>query len=91
MTLADFRACAKSALMKRGRAETTVDEVCAAVARWSDYAEQAQGAKFAWSEELARDHGGKAFLPAFLLAFLSAFSGFFVVKRPRDCQRTWAR
>ena len=40
--LADFRACAKSALMKRGRAETIVEEVCAAVAKWPDYAEQAQ-------------------------------------------------
>ena len=41
-TLADFRACAKSALMKRGRAETIVDEVRTAVAKWQDYAEQAQ-------------------------------------------------
>jgi serine/threonine-protein kinase HipA len=41
-TLADFRACAKSALMKRGRAETIVEEVRAAVAKWPDYAEQAQ-------------------------------------------------
>ena len=41
-TLADFRACAKSALMKRGRAEVIVEEVRAAVSRWPDYAEQAQ-------------------------------------------------
>ena len=41
-TLADFRACAKSALMKRGRAEAILKEVRATVARWSDYAEQAQ-------------------------------------------------
>jgi serine/threonine-protein kinase HipA len=41
-TLADFRACARSALMKRGRAETIVEEVRAAVAQWPDYAEQAQ-------------------------------------------------
>ncbi len=41
-TLADFRACAKSALMKRGRAEAIVEEVRAAVAKWPDYAEQAQ-------------------------------------------------
>lgn len=40
--LADFRACAKSALMKRGRAETIVEEVRAAVSKWSDYAERAQ-------------------------------------------------
>jgi serine/threonine-protein kinase HipA len=41
-TLADFRVCARSALMKRGRAETIVGEVRAAVARWPVYAEQAQ-------------------------------------------------
>jgi serine/threonine-protein kinase HipA len=41
-TLADFRACAKSALMKRGRAEAIVEEVRAAVAQWPAYAEQAQ-------------------------------------------------
>ncbi len=41
-TRADFRACAKSALMKRGRAEAMVEEVRAAVAKWPDYAEQAQ-------------------------------------------------
>jgi serine/threonine-protein kinase HipA len=41
-TLADFRACAKSALMKRGRAEAIVEEVLAAVARWPDFAEQAK-------------------------------------------------
>jgi serine/threonine-protein kinase HipA len=40
-TLADFRACAKSALMKRGRAEAIIEEVRAAVAKWPDYAEQA--------------------------------------------------
>jgi serine/threonine-protein kinase HipA len=41
-TLADFRACAKSALMKRGRAEIIIEEVRAAVANWRDYADQAQ-------------------------------------------------
>jgi len=39
-TLADFRSCGKSALMKRGRAEAIVEEVRAAVARWSDFAGQ---------------------------------------------------
>jgi len=39
--LADFRACAKTALMKRGRAEAIMDEVCTAVKKWPDYAEQA--------------------------------------------------
>ena len=41
-TRADFRACAKSALLKRGRAEAIVAEVRAAVARWPDFAEQAR-------------------------------------------------
>jgi serine/threonine-protein kinase HipA len=41
-TLADFRACAQSALMKRGRAEAIIEEVRAAVARWPDFAQQAQ-------------------------------------------------
>jgi serine/threonine-protein kinase HipA len=40
-TLDDFRVCAKSALMKRGRAETIVEEVRTAVAQWPDFAEQA--------------------------------------------------
>ncbi|HTV39029.1 MAG TPA: HipA domain-containing protein [Candidatus Sulfotelmatobacter sp.] len=39
---ADFRMCAKSALMKRGRAEAIVQEVCAAVKKWPEFAEQAQ-------------------------------------------------
>ena len=41
-TLDDFRVCAKSAVMKRGRAETITEEVRAVVAKWPDYAEQAQ-------------------------------------------------
>ena len=41
-TLADFRACAKNAVMKRGRAEAIVEEVLAAVSKWPDFAEQAQ-------------------------------------------------
>jgi serine/threonine-protein kinase HipA len=44
-TLADFRACAKSAMMKRGRAETLIEEVTAAVAKWPEYAEHAEVGK----------------------------------------------
>ena len=44
-TLADFRACASSAMMKRGRAEAIVEEVRTAVSKWLDYAEQAQVTK----------------------------------------------
>ncbi len=38
----DFRACAKSASMKRGRAETIVAEVQDVVRRWHDYAEESR-------------------------------------------------
>ena len=44
-TLEDFRACAKSALMKRGRAEAIAAEVRAAVARWPEYAAMARVAE----------------------------------------------
>ncbi len=37
-TREDFRACARTAAMKRGRAETIVDEVIAAVKRWPEFA-----------------------------------------------------
>ncbi|MCW8875415.1 MAG: HipA domain-containing protein [Gammaproteobacteria bacterium] len=40
-TLEDFKACAKTASMKRGRAETIVEEVRATVTRWKDYADTA--------------------------------------------------
>jgi serine/threonine-protein kinase HipA len=53
-TLEDFRACANSALMKRGRAETIVDEVRAAVSKWPDYAEQAQVTS-AWRKEIQQN------------------------------------
>ena len=41
-TLEDFRACARSAMMKRGRAEKIVEEVRAAFARWPEFADRAQ-------------------------------------------------
>lgn len=40
-TLEDFRACAKTAGLKRGRAETLLDEVIAAVKDWSHHADAA--------------------------------------------------
>jgi len=40
-TLADFTACARACLMKKGRAETIVDEVRAAVLRWPQFAAEA--------------------------------------------------
>ena len=54
-TLADFRACARSALMKRGRAEAILEEVRAAVAKWPEHAEQAQVAGD-WRKQIQRHH-----------------------------------
>ncbi|MFV2057956.1 MAG: type II toxin-antitoxin system HipA family toxin [Thiohalomonadales bacterium] len=39
-SLEDFKSCAKTASMKRGRAEKILREVQATVARWRDYAEE---------------------------------------------------
>jgi serine/threonine-protein kinase HipA len=41
-TMSDFRAAAKSANMKRGRAEAIVKEVVSAVKRWPEFAEAAK-------------------------------------------------
>ncbi|MHB8747376.1 MAG: type II toxin-antitoxin system HipA family toxin [Gammaproteobacteria bacterium] len=40
-TMDDFKACAKAASMKRGRAETIVNEVRETVSRWKHYAQEA--------------------------------------------------
>ena len=40
--LEDFKACAKTASMKRGRAETIINEVREVVVRWRDYADEAR-------------------------------------------------
>ena len=54
-TLADFEACAKSALMKRGRARSILDQVQAAVARWPEFAGEAN-IPTAWVEKIQRTH-----------------------------------
>ena len=41
-TLEDFKMCAKSASMKRGRAETIIEEVRNIVAKWRDYADESR-------------------------------------------------
>ena len=41
-TMRDFEACAKAALMKRGRAATIIEEVQAAVNRWPEFADAAE-------------------------------------------------
>ena len=51
-TREDFRLCAESVSMKRGRAEAILEEVCRVVSRWSDYAEEA-GVSADWRETIA--------------------------------------
>jgi len=50
-TLDDFRACARAAAMKRGRAEAIVGEVREVVSRWQQYATVA-GVPDAWREKI---------------------------------------
>jgi serine/threonine-protein kinase HipA len=50
-TMADFRTCARSASMKRGRAESIVDEVRAAVVQWPTYAHTAD-VMDTWREQI---------------------------------------
>jgi serine/threonine-protein kinase HipA len=40
-TRGDFRACGRSALLTRGRADAIVDQVCEAATRWPEFADQA--------------------------------------------------
>jgi serine/threonine-protein kinase HipA len=51
----DFRACAKSALMKRGRADTILQDVCHAVSRWPEFAAQAKVSD-AWRAKIQKTH-----------------------------------
>ena len=53
-TLADFRACAKSALMKRGRAEAIMKEVHVAVKKWPEFAEKARVLR-AWRNQIQKN------------------------------------
>jgi serine/threonine-protein kinase HipA len=52
---ADFRACAKSGSLKRGRAQTILEEVRAAVRRWPEFAGQA-GVPGPWQSEIGKTH-----------------------------------
>ena len=54
-TMVDFVACAKSTMMKRGRAETIMNEVKNAVKRWPEFAAQAQVANKA-SRQIQETH-----------------------------------
>jgi serine/threonine-protein kinase HipA len=53
-TVEDFHSCGVTAGMKRGRAEKILAEVCAAVARWDEYA-SAAGVPDGW-REIIRSH-----------------------------------
>ena len=54
-TMADFDACAKTALMKRGRAAAIVEEVIFAVKRWPEFATQAKLAEDV-QEQIQKPH-----------------------------------
>jgi serine/threonine-protein kinase HipA len=51
----DFEACAKSALMKRGRAAKIVEEVTAAVKRWPEFAAKAKLSE-QWLRKIQKQH-----------------------------------
>lgn len=50
-TLEDFKACAKTASMKRGRAEAIIEEVREKILHWRDYADEV-GVPAAWREQI---------------------------------------
>ena len=50
-TLEDFKACARIASMKRGRAESIIQEVRERVLRWRDYADEA-GVSALWRDQI---------------------------------------
>jgi serine/threonine-protein kinase HipA len=53
--LQDFETCAKSSLMKRGRARTIIEEVRTAVTRWPEFAANA-GVSDDWSGKIQKTH-----------------------------------
>ena len=59
-TLADFKACARAAIMKRGRAETIIEEVRAAVSQWPEFAKDA-GVLAAWRKQIQKNHRMRKF------------------------------
>ena len=54
-TMDDFNACAKSAQMKRGRAQEIINEVIASVEHWPEHAEAAK-VKTAWIKQIQAQH-----------------------------------
>jgi serine/threonine-protein kinase HipA len=61
-TLEEFKACARTASMKRGRAETIVNEVRTVVSNWPDYAEDA-GVPAEWREKIRQTMRLKFLIP----------------------------
>ncbi|MEN9637351.1 MAG: hypothetical protein RL077_5755 [Verrucomicrobiota bacterium] len=53
--LADFEACAKAALMKRGRAATIIEEVREAVKHWPEFAAEAK-LSGKWQNKIQKTH-----------------------------------
>lgn len=53
--LEDFEACAKAAVMKRGRAATLIKEVQTAVKRWPEFAAEARLAD-EWRDKIQKTH-----------------------------------
>lgn len=54
-TWKDFRECARSCILKRGRAETIVGEVVSAVRRWPEFAAKAQ-VPGSWTQAIGKNH-----------------------------------
>lgn len=54
-TREDVNACASIAGLKRGRADTMLEEVCQVVSRWPTFAEQA-GVAESWIEQVKKHH-----------------------------------
>lgn len=54
-SLQDFEACAKAALMKRGRAAKILGEVCVAVKSWPEFADEA-GVSHDWQVKIQNSH-----------------------------------
>jgi serine/threonine-protein kinase HipA len=50
-TLEDFKACARAASMKRGRAEAIIKEVREKVLQWRDYADET-GVPAIWRDQI---------------------------------------
>jgi hypothetical protein len=53
--ISDINSCARSAMMKQGRAEAIVEEVRAAVTRWPEFAAQA-GVADVWRDKIQRSY-----------------------------------